>query len=361
MNKVPDTFKINYSQCWEDTDILLKALSINNKDVILSITSGGDNSLALLSRSPKKLISIDMNIAQNYLLELKIAALNAFEHEKYISFISNGGEGAEKSFVKLKPHMSKEAYTWWKDNLDVIKKGVIHSGKFEKYLAVFRKYALPLIHSKKTIHKFLTSSTLNSQANFYDRVWNSKRWQLYFRISTSKFVLRKFARQKGMFKHNKIQQISNKYMTRLAKSLKNIPLQSNYFMWYCLTGKYGTVVPIYFQEQNFKLLRKNSHNLTIIHDSILTFLKKTPTNSITKFNLSDIFEALSQNECDTLWEEIIRCSKKGAIIAHWDNLLERTCPTKYSKNVVENKKLSEKLSKEDRVFFYGNFHVYTVK
>ena len=51
---------INYSQCWEDPFILLEALSICENDCVISITSGGDNTIALLLAKPKKIVSIDL-------------------------------------------------------------------------------------------------------------------------------------------------------------------------------------------------------------------------------------------------------------------------------------------------------------
>ena len=78
---------IKYSQCWEDTDVLVSALILEQDDVILSITSGGDNSLALSSFSRKRLISIDMNIHQNYLLELKLLSIKELEYNEVIKFL----------------------------------------------------------------------------------------------------------------------------------------------------------------------------------------------------------------------------------------------------------------------------------
>ena len=84
---------INYSQCWEDPVILNEALAINSQDTVLSITSGGDNTLALLLQHPQRIISIDFNKTQNYLLELKIAAIQALNHEELLEFL-----GANKSY-----------------------------------------------------------------------------------------------------------------------------------------------------------------------------------------------------------------------------------------------------------------------
>src|SRR3989344_294595 len=78
---------INYSQCWEDPNLLNKALAINSSDAVLSITSGGDNTLFLLSLNPQKIVYIDSNPAQNYLLELKSVAAKNLEYDKFLEFV----------------------------------------------------------------------------------------------------------------------------------------------------------------------------------------------------------------------------------------------------------------------------------
>ena len=82
---------INYSQCWEDPLLLNEALEINAQDTVLSITSGGDNTLFLLLKQPKKIVSIDFNPVQNYLLELKIATLKALPHGEVLEFLGESG------------------------------------------------------------------------------------------------------------------------------------------------------------------------------------------------------------------------------------------------------------------------------
>ena len=55
---------IRYAQCWEDADVLLAALDPSPGAVCLSIASAGDNTLALLARSPARVVAVDLNTAQ---------------------------------------------------------------------------------------------------------------------------------------------------------------------------------------------------------------------------------------------------------------------------------------------------------
>lgn len=353
---------INYSQCWEDPEILMKALNINADDIVLSVTSGGDNAIALLLCSPRAIISVDLNPAQNYLLELKLAAAKGLSYDEYLSFLGVTESSSRRdSFSKIKQYLTPETSSWWSHHHTIIEKGVINSGRFEKFLNLFRKYLLPLVHSSKTIAQFITISSLEEQREFYKDRWNTKRWRMYFRLATSSYILKYLARQKGMFKYAKMKIVSDEYLKRLESNLDNIPITSNYFLHYCLTGSFSKSLPVYLQEKNYKALRRDKIlNLSIVRSDILTHLKSVPENSYTKFNLSDIFEALSNQEISTLWEEIIRIAKKGAIIVYWDNLLPRPVPSQFSGIVKVNRQLQKKLSLKDRVFFYGGLYIYKI-
>lgn len=352
---------INYSQCWEDPAILAKALAIKESDSVLSISSGGDNTLFLLSLNPKKIVSIDLNPTQNYLLELKLAALTRLSYHEALAFL---GVGASKNkleiYKKLSAYLTPQAKAWWSDQSSLLEKGVINVGKLEKFLTLFRKYVLPLIHSRQTISEFLSTRTLKEQQEFYEKKWNSNRWRLYFSVASSRFMLQHFARQRGSFTNIQAKKVAGDYLKRLEIKLNNVLLSSNYFLNYCLTGNYGQTLPPYLEEKKFTLYKKSSNSLSIVTKSALEYLKSLPENTISKFNLSDIFESLSPSEIEQLWGEIIRTATKDAIVVFWDNLATKPLPGRFSGKVKEDRRLASELYKNDRVFFYSDFHIYII-
>lgn len=352
---------INYSQCWEDPIVLNEALAINSQDIVLSITSGGDNSLALLLKKPRQIISIDSNVAQKYVLELKVAATEALSYEELLEFLGvRKSSRREEFFKKIEKHLSLEAASWWNEHRSFIKQGLIHTGRFEKFLSSFRYYILPLIHSRKTVETFLNTQSLQSQRDFYENVWNSKRWRLFFRVITSRFVLESFARQRGMFTHTEPGAIAKEYLKRLDRNFNAVPLKNNYFMNYCLTGNYGQSVPPYLEAKETISLRENLSRLSMVVNDLMSYLKSMPNDSFSKFNLSDVFEPLSLEQNDTLWKEIVRTAKNGARVVYWNNLVPRTFPQQLSVNVKDEAQRATQLHSMDRVFFYGNFHINTI-
>lgn len=355
---------INYSQCWEDTEVLLKALSINQRDTVLSITSGGDNTIALLLKKPKLIESIDLNNAQNYLLELKIKSPKVLTYEQYLELlcITNDKKNTIKLIEKALQLLSPKAKKYWRSNQTLLEKGIIHNGKFEKYLNLFRKLFLPFVHKKETINAFTSLSNMSEQKKFYKNVWNTKKWQLYFRIATSKSILKFIARQKGMFKYVEMKKVSNEYLKRLEQNLNNTLISNNFYLLYCLLGTYNKKLPHYLLEKNYMYLKNTAlSSLSISRNDIYSHLKSKPNSYFTKYNLSDIFEALSTEQKTAIWSEIIRTAKNKAIVIYWDNLLQNSIPSLFLKNVIRNSNKEKELAKQDKVFFYSGFHIYTIK
>jgi len=92
-----DFSQIRYAQCWEDADILLKALEVQPGDICLSIGSAGDNALSLLARRPERVIAVDLNPSQLACLELRVAAYHRLDHAGLLELM----QGRYKSSMSI--------------------------------------------------------------------------------------------------------------------------------------------------------------------------------------------------------------------------------------------------------------------
>src|SRR5260370_10138283 len=79
---------VRYAQCWEDADVLVEALDVRPGDVCLSIASAGDNTLALLTRHPARIIALQLSPAHLACVDLRVAAYRAPEHAELLALIS---------------------------------------------------------------------------------------------------------------------------------------------------------------------------------------------------------------------------------------------------------------------------------
>jgi S-adenosylmethionine-diacylglycerol 3-amino-3-carboxypropyl transferase len=349
--------EILYSQCWEDPIVLSKALKINLKDIVLSISSGGDNTLYLLSKSPKKIISIDINQKQNFLLELKSNSIKYLDYEKCLSFLGFlNDENRVSTYQKLREFLSRECRHYWDKNLRDVKKGVIHSGKFESYLRIFRNIILPISHSKKDRKRLLSLDRLSEQKNFYDSKWDSFLWRITFKVFFSKFLMKLLGRDIKFFEYNKNKSIAKHYLGKTEYGLTKIPIKSNYFLHYILFGEYNLgFLPEYMKEENFYKIRKNLSKLKIVTGEVKSYILKNKKIKFSKFNFSDVFEVYSQKEYECIIRDLASISNKGTIICYWNNLVERKFHG-VKKWYPEDYKIKS-LSKIDRVFFYNSLRI----
>lgn len=352
---------IRYSQCWEDTELLLSALEIKKTDTVISITSGGCNTLSLLSEMPDKIYAVDTNSAQSALLELKLAAIKQLEYNEVSKLFGiDSCEEILKIYEKLIPFLSPEAERFWSSNTNRISRGIIHSGKFEAYLHFFRKYIHPLIHSKRIISELLTIENKKAQREFYDTCWNNRRWRMIFKIFFSKIVMKHYGRSKEMFSYNEKNKVGNDYLKRTEKAISEGNVSSNRYLEYILKGNYITSRPYYLSNDIFRKI-KTSSPPQIVTSDLLSFLKTMPIGSVNKFNLSDVFESLSQEHTNAIFQEIVRVALTGARLLFWNNLVRRDIPDHLKSFFIRESALIESLKKNDKIFFYSTFMIYTIQ
>jgi S-adenosylmethionine-diacylglycerol 3-amino-3-carboxypropyl transferase len=347
---------INYSMCWEDPDIMLRALNINSQDTVISIASGGENTFAILLKNPKKIIAIDNNLEQIYLCKLKATAIERLNFKEFISLIGLGNEyNRLKLYYKLRVFLSKDEKTYWNKNLKKIEKGLLRCGRFEKYISIFNKYILPLIASKYKINRFLESTNIKEQSNFFNNTFNNKRFEILFKLFFSEKVMKIIGRDKKYFKYCINKNIAEHYLSKTRKSLLETSVKDNYFFEYLFANKINIPNKIhpYLTVKKFMKLKALIKKIKFIHQDVTGYLKSQDKNSITKANLSDIFEGMSEEEYERSIREIVRTCKNKGLICYWNNLVKRN-----KENIIEVrslKSLSEKLIKKEKIFFYNDF------
>lgn len=352
-------YPIRYSQCWEDTELLLEALAVQQTDTVLSIASGGCNSLALLSCHPEKLVILDRNPYQVYLAELKYYSLIELADDAE-AFLGLGATKKRESYYKtIAGKLSESSRIFWKSHPSYVLQGVIHAGKFEKYLNVFRKYLLPLVHTQKIRSHLLGIDNPEEQKLFYDEVWNNWRWRLLFRIFFSESLMRRFGRSAEMFLMNQQLQTGTIYFNRTEKAFREGNLNRNRYLEYIFTGTQLKNKPFYILPNTIESIKKAKPPVFFI-ESLFEFLKMQEENSIDKFNLSDVFEVHTEEETTQIFKEVVRVSRDNARLIFWNNLVPRGIPENLKVHFISETTLVDQLIKRDKIFFYESFKIYRV-
>ncbi|ERL26117.1 MULTISPECIES: DUF3419 family protein [unclassified Leptotrichia] len=366
---------IRYSQCWEDTEVLLESLNIQENDICFGILSAGDNVFSMLAENPKKVVALDISFPQIALAKLKKEVFNSLSYEEMLEFM-----GVMKSdkrieiYDRIKENLDKEVKEYWDFNKEAIQKGIIHAGKFEKFFKIFREKILPFVHSKKRIEKLLEKKSRQERIEYYDNHWNNFRWKLMFKLFFSKYIVGKLGRDKEFFRYAE-KNISEEMKERSRYALCELNPYENPYINYILTGNYRKdCLPYFLRKENFDKIRRNLHKVEILQSSVEEYLDQIDFK-INKFNLSDIFEYMSAENYSKLMEKIYDNAENNALLAYWNLIVERNSEkldykktdseiavTGKEKNVngkkyERMKELDRKLHEKDMTFFYTDFVV----
>lgn len=345
-----------YSQCWEDPQLDRTAFNINENDVVISITSGGCNVLAFLVDNPRKIIAIDLNPNQNYLLELKIAAYRLLNYNQLLEFL-----GVKKStqrleyFNLIKHKLSVESLEYWEGHIKYIRQGIIHCGRFENYIKLLR-VCLRILIGRKNINQLFLINDEHERKELYHNKWENLRWKYFTKILLSRKMM-SYMFDQGFFKYLKEDFSFGKHFAeKTKKAITELPVKENYFLTYILLGNYfENHLPDYLKPVNYGLIKSRLDRIKIISGNCYDYFIKLEPNSISKINFTNIFEWMSEEDFELLLKETIRIAKDGAVITYRNLLVQREHPENLSDYISSNKELAKKLHDRDLSFIYKNY------
>lgn len=358
---------LRYSRVWEDHRILCQGLDINHDDVILSVTSSGDNVLNMLLKEPKQIVSVDISEAQNSLLELKLTAIKCLDD--YNEFLQLLGEiPSDKRlsiFEKIQPHLPVYAKEFWMNNLPIVEAGISWSGRLEKYILNLRLH-LPDSLNPDLVDRFFSSSSLEEQKKCIDEMPLD---ELGARIS---WYFSKDNLEQGR------SQVQQKYVDissdgfgkmiweRFLSVCRNIPVADNFYLslWFRGDRGYDPVdkpdyIAPYLTKEGFQKLKGLVNRVSVRTISVEDAVISPDIPKFTKACLSNIFEYFSAKAAKVIFDLLGSSMASGSRIAYWELFTSRK-PSPDGK-LHYLKDLSERLAQIDRVFWYDAFRVYEVK
>lgn len=357
-------FKLVFTHNWEDPESDLAALQIKSNDVVQAITSGGCNVLGFLLYDPKEIYSVDINPAQSYLLELKIAAIKSFDFANFIAFAGlTECDNRIAMYKKLKQVLSSEAVDFWDNQSKIISKGFIMNGKYERFIILAGKF-ISLLQGRKKVLALFEKKSKEQQQTYFDEVWNTRRFKYIFKILFNKRMLARRGLVADYFTFDDgSSSFADSFYNRSRKAFRDIPIEKNYFLSLYLLGKYidPKVVPAYLREEHYETIKSRIDRIKIITGEAQQWIDTMADKSIDCFALSNICELMSEQETHTLFTAVNRTAKEGARIIFRNLMIPREVPEDLQATIKKDQLLSKQLYEKDRSFVYGKVAAYVVE
>lgn len=348
---------LRYAQCWEDADILLEALDIRGGHTCLSIASAGDNTLAMLSRGPERVIALDLSPAQIACLELRVAAYRELSHCEMLELVGSAPSRRRgELYRRCRDVLSPTARTFWDARGAAIREGIGRAGRFERYLARFRTLVLPLVHPRWHIRRLLQGGTRQEREAFYRTEWDTWRWRLLFRIFFSRFVMGRLGRDPSFFRYVE-GRVAERILERGRYALTVLSPKENPYLHWILTGRHVNTLPYALRAENFEAIRAHLDRLEWHCQSLEDYLEGLGEGLFDRYNLSNVFEYVSVDHYHRMLERLVHAGRHGGRLAYWNMLVDRHRPERMAHRLRPLATLARKLHARDRAFFYRAFIV----
>lgn len=345
---------VRYANCWEDADLLLSGLRPAKGTRMLSIASAGDNALSLVGAGAE-VVAVDLNASQVACTLLRREAIRLLSREAFLAFAGVlPGHGRLATYAQVRGALPEVAQQYWDQHAAAITHGFIHAGKFENYFRLFRRRIMPLIHRRRTLDALLEHKTLDARRMFFRSRWDVWRWRWLFKVFFSRFVMGRLGRDPAFFEHVE-GDVAQRIMGRTEYALTALDPSANPYLTYILKGNFGDCMPDYLNPVPYEAIKANIDNLHVVHGAIDSVAYQYGPDAFDGFNLSDIFEYLSLEQCQHVYGHLLGSARRGARFAYWNMLVPRSCPEAFSGEVTALAAEADTLFKKDRAFFYSRF------
>jgi S-adenosylmethionine-diacylglycerol 3-amino-3-carboxypropyl transferase len=354
-----------YANAWEDPAVDRAALGIGPSDVVLSITSGGCNVLAFLLDDPRKIIALDLNPHQNHLLELKMTAFRRLSYRQLLAFFGVRPSSARLALYRdrLRPVLSDGARRFWDGQSAKIARGLIHAGRYEKYMRLLRKVLITPTGRRRLARKMFETEDPAERELLYRGRWLGPGWTFLTRVMLSR-RLNSFLFDKAFFAQlDRDVSFGRHFAAKAEHALVRLPLKDNYFLSYILFGRYYDEqhLPTYLRRENFQTIRDRLDRIEIVTDGAAHHLAGLEDSSVTKFNFSNIFEWMPPRDFEDVLRETVRVARDGAVLTYRNLLVPRERPTVLEPWIRPRPDLAKPLGEADLSFIYDRYIVEQVE
>lgn len=353
-----------FGMSWEDPESDRAALRIRSGESLLTISSGGCNTLSFLLDDPGVVNAIDINASQSHLLALKCAAVRAFDAGELAEFLGlRSCTRRIEMFESIAALLPAEAASYWRARREAIESGVVYQGRFERFLGKFRK-VLRLIQGRRRVERLFESRSLDEQSRFFEERWNTPQWRLLFRLAFNKRMLARRGLSADYFRFDDgSRSFSENFARRAQHAFCDLPIADNYFLAQYLLGRYlsADAMPDYLKPEALPIVRERLDRIEIITADAKQWLARQPAGGIDVFSLSNICELMNADDTYATFEQVARTARAGARVVFRNLMVPRDVPEAFAERIRLRESESRELRQRDRSFVYWRVNAYEVR
>jgi len=346
--------RLYFAQVREDPRLEIEALDAGPGDSVIVVGSGGCTALSFLAAGAGHVTSVDVNRAQNHLIELKLAAVTLLPRTESLAFLGARDCAALEridAYAVLRPGLTSGARTYWDARLSAVAAGVLGAGVTERFVRMVILALRLFVHPRSRVERMLACDSIEAQRSLFDREWNTARWRAFFRLLLNRAVFGR-AYDPAFFAHLERPSFAEHFRERAEHALKELAVRDNYFLHHMLTSRYPVDVaggvPPYLSEAGYAVMGATGDRFTLVDGTMTDHLRTLPDRSVSGFALSNICEWLAPHEIDALFTEIVRTAVPNATLCFRNFVGWTEVPPRFRHVVIEDRHRGEQMIQRDR-------------
>ena len=368
-----------YPQIWEDPEVDIPAMKIDNTSRIMTICSGGCNMMNYLTESPASVTAVDLNPAHVALGRLKIAALKHLpDYESFFLFFgcADDPKNIENYDKYIAPNLDKFSRNYWEKRIvphgrriNMFKKNIYRFGLLGKFIGTVHRVAKLYGKDPRDI---LKAQTMDEQRAIFDKtlapLFNKKFVKMVCNKPESLYGLGIPPAQFDDLSESAKGDMANLLKARLERMACQFSIQDNYFAWQAFNRgydrKHKIAVPRYLREENYETLKAKIDNARVVHSTITEYLDGQGTDSVDCYVFLDAQDWMNDEQLNELWSAVLRSASDGARVifrtAGEESPLTKGLTEENLSPWEYDPSLAAPRNEQDRSSIYGGFHTYTL-
>jgi S-adenosylmethionine-diacylglycerol 3-amino-3-carboxypropyl transferase len=370
-----------YTQIWEDPRVDIEGLRLDRDSRLLTISSGGCNTLNYLTVQPEVIFAVDMNPCHLALTRLKLAAVehlpgyddlfrffgcadDQINLVNYIRYLRDQLDEQSREFWEGGPWLRR---TLRKPRIEYFARNFYNFGSMGRFV----RFAHGLAKMKKVNTRELLNGCTREEREllfqqYCEPVLNSFSVRMLTKLPFLLHALGVPPAQLERIKSDEGRDLLAVYQDRIKRLLCDFPLDDNYFAWQAFGRCYDTetrrAVPDYLKPDHFPVLKSNVHRIHTCLSDLTGFLRTRPDNSLNRFAFLDAQDWMTPRQINDLWTEVARVGQAGSRILFrtggCEPVVENAFTPELHGRFRYDKELSLDLFLRDRSGIYGGLHVY---
>jgi S-adenosylmethionine:diacylglycerol 3-amino-3-carboxypropyl transferase len=321
---------------------------------LVCIASGGCTALSLLDDAVEHVFAVDSNVAQCALVELRKAAIAAFDRDDYLAFIGER-EVANRSqvYARISERLPSFARSFWDTRQALIASGINHAGTTERFYRFVGENLTRSVVPEEVWHALLRCTSQAEQLALAERHFSGEAWNAALSVLLSKTTHLAFF-PAFMFAQAREHDFGAFFADQFAAELRAAPMAGNYFLSQLLFGSYlldhPDGAPHYLSNEGYASARRNLDKLTVVPGSLADFLGEA--RNVDGFFLSNVFDWASAEERERLAERMLAARRPGARLVYRHMLAEPPLPAAFSGRALLDAPLSAHVRSLERSMLY---------